>query len=222
MKRLNSRETILLYADYTVGKETVPTFFSHRSQVHFRVQTSTQNPGGISPSWGMLVSIIASVCLGAGCAGYQIGPQGLYAPHIRTVYVPVFESDSFRRHLGERLTEAVMKQIEMQTPYKVVGTPDADSTLLGRIVTDTKHLVVENRWDEPRQLDYRLQVEVRWVDHRGTLLGETKTTLPADETFLLTGSAILAAELGHSVAVSQQKAIERLARQIVGMMEAPW
>ena len=49
-----------------------------------------------------------------GCAGYQIGNQSLYPPEIHTVYVPMFQSNSFRRNLGERLTEAVVKEIESQ------------------------------------------------------------------------------------------------------------
>ena len=42
-------------------------------------------------------------------------------PDVSTVYVPMIESGSYRRDLGERLTEAVAKQIELKTPYKVVG-----------------------------------------------------------------------------------------------------
>ena len=68
----------------------------------------------------------------AGCATYQVGSESLYAPDIATVYVPMIESDSYRRDLGERLTEAVIKEIELKTPYKVVGTPDADSILAVR------------------------------------------------------------------------------------------
>jgi hypothetical protein len=45
-----------------------------------------------------------------GCAPYRMGVQSLYSCNIRTVYVPMFESDSFRRNLGERLTEAVQKE----------------------------------------------------------------------------------------------------------------
>ena len=64
-----------------------------------------------------------------GCAGYQLGSQSLYPPDIHTVYVPIIESDSFRRYLGERLTEAVCKEIDEKTPYKVVGDSSADSVL---------------------------------------------------------------------------------------------
>ena len=71
----------------------------------------------------------------SGCAGYQIGNQSLYPPDIHTVYVPMFESKSFRRDLGERLTEAVAKEIELKTPFKVVNDPNADSVLTGRLCT---------------------------------------------------------------------------------------
>ena len=64
-----------------------------------------------------------------GCASYHVGTQSLYAPDVATVYVPMIESGSYRRDLGERLTEAVVKEIELKTPYKVVGTPAADSIL---------------------------------------------------------------------------------------------
>ena len=73
-----------------------------------------------------------------GCAGYQIGNQSLYPLEIHTVYVPMFQSNSFRRNLGERLTEAVVKEIEKRTPYKVVSDPNADSVLTGRIVAETR------------------------------------------------------------------------------------
>ena len=73
-----------------------------------------------------------------GCAAYQIGNQSLYPLEIHTVSVPVFQSNSFRRNLGERLTEAVVKEIERRTPYKVVSDPGADSVLTGRIVTERK------------------------------------------------------------------------------------
>ncbi|HEY6562999.1 MAG TPA: hypothetical protein VIY86_00755, partial [Pirellulaceae bacterium] len=54
-----------------------------------------------------------------GCAGYYLGSPTLYRPDIATIQIPIFESDSYRRFLGERLTEAVVKQVELKTPYKV-------------------------------------------------------------------------------------------------------
>src|SRR4051812_8178434 len=68
-----------------------------------------------------------SIVMLVGCIGYHVGTNSLYAADVATVYVPMIESDSYRRDLGERLTEAIVKEIELKTPYKVVSTPDADS-----------------------------------------------------------------------------------------------
>ncbi len=171
----------------------------------------------------VLVTLCVFGMLGAGgCAGYQVGTESLYPAHIRTVYVPVFESDSLRRNLGERLTEAVIKEIEAKTPYKVVSTPSADSTLLGRITADTKRVLVENPQDEPRETEIGLRVQVRWIDHRGQVLGQWEPIPVPAEVVMVTGSSRLLPEMGQSVATAQQKAIDQIAQQIAGMMETPW
>ena len=92
----------------------------------------------------------------AGCAAYQVGSDSLYAPDVATVYVPMIESDSYRRDLGERLTEAVVKEIELKTPYKVVGTPDADSILSAQLLGDSRQLLAENSFDDPRLSEIEL------------------------------------------------------------------
>src|SRR5881397_1775573 len=76
---------------------------------------------------------ILQLLLCTGCIGYHAGTGSLYAPDVATVYVPMIESDSYRRDLGERLTEAVVKEIELKTPYKAVSTPNADSILSVRL-----------------------------------------------------------------------------------------
>src|SRR5947209_3093369 len=100
----------------------------------------------------------------AGCAGYHVGNASLFPPDIHTVFVPMFESDSFRRDLGEQLTEAVCKEIESRGPFKVVGTPNADSVLTGHIMSDTKHALIREPNNEARNIEMRLIVQVTWAD----------------------------------------------------------
>ena len=58
----------------------------------------------------VLFCLAASLCVVmlAGCIGYHAGTNSLYAADVATVYVPMIESDSYRRDLGERLTEAII------------------------------------------------------------------------------------------------------------------
>ena len=168
------------------------------------------------------LAAIAHIAVLAGCAGYQVGNSSLYDLNVRTVYVPMFESVSYRRNLGERLTEAVIKEIEAKTPYKVVGSPNADSILSGRIVGETKRVVAENAYDDPRKLEVNLQVEVSWIDRQGTTIRETACVELPPELSTIHGNMALVPEVGQSVASAHQLAIGKVAQRIVAMMEAPW
>lgn len=169
-----------------------------------------------------LIAALLGAAVAAGCAGYQIGNASLYPTHIRTVYVPVFSSESFRPHLGERLTEAVVKRIEEVTPYKVVGSPaGADSTLSGRIVGETKQVLIPGRTGDPRELQTSLVVVVSWVDHRGQTIRQSSVSVPP-QLVDVTGVGGLVPEVGQSVSTSHQQAIAKLADQVVALMEAPW
>lgn len=163
---------------------------------------------------GCLVALV-------GCAGYQVGNWSLYPADIKTVHVPMFQSASFRRNLAEWLTEAVVKEIELKTPYKVVGSPSADSILSGRLAGEGADLVVENRFDDPRAMEVDLVVEVRWMDRRSNQLSQGVVPLPP-ELVSVKGTGRLVPEVGHSVATAELEAIQDVAQRIVGMMEAPW
>lgn len=158
----------------------------------------------------------------AGCMGYQVGAGSLYAPDITTVYVPMIDSDSYRRDLGERLTEAVIKEIELKTPYKVVSTPDADSILSARLITDTRRTLIENAYDDPRLSETELRAEVNWLNRRRLPIVPMQAVPVPPQLVEISQTSTLVPESGQSVATSQQQAIERLAQQIVSTMEAPW
>lgn len=169
----------------------------------------------------------ALLLLGAsGCAGYRAGAASLYAPDVATVYVPMVESLSFRRDLGERLTEALVKEIELRTNYKVVGTPNADSILEVKLVSERRNAQAEDQFDNPRVFAGVLMAEATWLNRRRLPLGPPQA-LPVPA--VLTTGAIgvsqttpLIPESGQTVASQQQLAIARLAEQIVGTMEEPW
>jgi len=172
---------------------------------------------------GLLAVALGGLLAVPGCAGYRLGTRTLFRTDVRTVYVPMIESDSFRRNLGERLTEAVVKEIELQSPYKVIGNAEqADSQLRCRLVSDRKQLLVETKTDEPRALELSFAVQVDWVDRQGQSLIQ-RTEVPMPSSLLeVSQNADFVAEAGQSVVTAQQAAIENLARQIVGQLEAAW
>jgi hypothetical protein len=157
-----------------------------------------------------------------GCAGYRLGTRTLFRQDIRTVHVPIIRSESFRPEIGVRLTEAVQKEIEDRTPYKIVDASTADSTLVCRINFDTKRVLTETNTDEPRDLRLTLAAEVNWTDRIGNVLMENRFLPPGETAFYFSEHSDLVPEAGQSITTSQQHAIQRMADHIVDQMEARW
>jgi len=166
----------------------------------------------------MLLTLIAS----SGCAPYQFGTRSLYRPDIRTVHVPMVQSDSLRRNLGERLTEHICKQIELKTPYKLVAADAADSVLTARLISENKKVLAENGLDEARDVETDFFVQVRWVDRRGDLI-MSHADVPVQPLLVNVSQATnFVPEGGQSLVTAHEEALQRLADQIVGQLEMPW
>ena len=161
-----------------------------------------------------LIFVVAGFSF-AGCASYHLGNQYLYRSDIRTVHVMIFESDSDRRYLGQRLTEAVIKDIELNTPLVITDPQIADSFVRGRIIADNKRVVGENFYDEPRTLRVDWRVEVDWVDRAGVPLMQLQSVV-------ISRDAEFIPEAGQSMATAQQRIIEQAARDLISQMQSPW
>ena len=160
--------------------------------------------------------------LGYQVGTYQVGSRGLFGQDIRTIYVPIVEADPTRRHLAERLTEAIIKRIEERSPYKVIGRPTADSVLEVRIANKNQRVSLVDSFNDPRQMSGDLTVEVRWRDRRQQDIRQFETLAWGERGTQITASDTMVAEFGHSLLTSEQRQIDRIADQIVGMMELPW
>jgi hypothetical protein len=208
--------------------------------------------------------------------GYTTAPN--YDCSIHTVRVPIFDNRTFRRGLEFDLTEAVVRDIQLHTPYRVVGFDQpADTELQGRIIIGTKGILNVNQLGEVREAETAITVEVAWVDLRtGDLLsrpgrryGEQRAeplippTLPnvvpgtLQPTIITPPSAPLGPnmaaadssplppampnldaprpavirlrtvgtyvpEVNGSITTGFQQAVDKMAVQIVSMMEKPW
>ncbi len=170
-----------------------------------------------------LLCLSASVLLlSAGCAGYQLGSASLYNPNIRTIYIPIVRNETFRADLGTQLTDALIRTVELRTPYKVVANPSADSTLTCRLTSQTKRVIVEANTDEPRALENMVTVELTWTDRQGNLLMENRFVPAGELAFYFIQGADFVPEGGQSIATAQLRVMEALANQVVNQMEARW
>jgi hypothetical protein len=168
------------------------------------------------------LAVAAFVSLCCGCAAYQFGSATIFRPDVQTVHVPIVRNETFRDDLGIRLTEAIVKEIERRTPYKVTGNPNADSVLTCSVVNETKRVLTETRDDDPRALDAAISVRAAWTDRRGQLLMQNSIIPIQDGVISFGQDARLVPEGGQSIATATQAGIENLAERIVSQMEMRW
>lgn len=173
-------------------------------------------------AWAIACMGLMLFSLTSGCAVYKFGSPSMFPTGIRTVYVPVIRNDTFRLDLGPRLTEAVVREIESRTPYKVTGDPNADSTLACVLTNETKRVLTETTSDDPRALEAALSLQASWISRNGEVLMQN-TLLPDGDTLLaFAQDSRFVPEAGQSIDTATQQAIEQLAARIVAQMEARW
>lgn len=185
----------------------------------------------------------------AGCAGdghfsilgYTTRPN--YDANIRTVYIPIFKNTTWQRGVEFDLHRAVVREIEQKTPYKVISDRDrADTELTGEITAYGKGLVNRNQLNEVREAEWGMTTEITWTDLRtGEVLSQPKggprtpapppldpnnppppDARPKVRPVKISSVARMIPELGESQASAQQTLVNRLAVQVVSMMESPW
>ncbi len=172
--------------------------------------------------------------------GYTTRPN--YRTDICSIRVPIFKSqiyfDETRQGLEMDLTRAVVRQIQLKTPWKVKD--DADTELTGTIISLTKNVLNRNQRNLPRETETDLAVQIKWVDLR---TGENLTRPargpgslpppplpealpgsppPATDTVAVFSLGQIIPEIGQSNATAYKQNVDRLAVQIVSMMEQPW
>jgi hypothetical protein len=140
-----------------------------------------------------------------------------YDASVRTVGVPIFSNETFARGTEITLTDAVIKQIQQQTPWRVVS-PDRADTVIEGVITNAELGVLSNspRSGLTEEQTYRLTIRFAWRDNR---TGETRV---AREQFSAVGVFAPARPVGERIEVGQRDAIDELARDIVATMRSSW
>jgi len=141
--------------------------------------------------------------------------NSLYREDIQTVAIPIFTTKDYRRGIEFRLTEAVIKELELHAPYKVVPKERADTILEGQ-VTSVKVGTLSRDFfsNQPREQQLVISIDLTWKDLRtGKILLQRRN---------LQQEGVFHPPLGEGEFVGAQQAIERFALVIVQEMQADW
>ena len=160
-------------------------------------------------------ALLLLACLALGGCGYGTG--GLYPDDVQTVAVPVFANATAYSEFEFLLTEALKKQIEAKTPYKVTGSAAADTILSGRIVrVDQRLLGRQVRAGLPQELEVSVTLDFEW---KNQLTGQS---IRQRRGFTRVGRYVVAAPVAEPLAAGLAQAADRVAEAIVAAMSLDW
>jgi hypothetical protein len=170
--------------------------------------------------------IIPVILLGVAAAGCNVDPtQGYtttsqFRTDVQTIAVPIFRRGvrEYRRDIEIRLTEAIVKHIEAETPYKVVDKARADTLLTGTLQqARIQPLSFDPRTGTAREIQVRLIVDFTWQDLRGP-----GKVLVERKNFRVAADYIPPCPFGEDFFLGSEDAINKLARRIVEQLAQPW
>ena len=163
---------------------------------------------------GVLFVCIGLCCGCGGLTGYS--DEALFPEDVDSVYVEMFDSQSLRRGTEYKLSDALSKRIEAETPYKVISNRDrADTVMSGRLEgIGSSALSTERQVGRVLESEVRLTAVVSWKNLKtGQLLIDNKS---------VTASASYSTWQNQTLDYAAALAANKLAQRIVELMEKEW
>jgi hypothetical protein len=147
----------------------------------------------------------------SGC-GYTT--KSLISRKINSIYIPIFENDTFRRGLEFDLTSALKDEIMSNTKLRILQKDSADTILTGRIIKVTEGMLSSNVEDNIVESRVTISVYIKLVDRR------TGRTLVEEEN--LKQSAEFIVKRGENIKTASQESLVLLAKEIIFHLEEKW
>jgi len=141
----------------------------------------------------------------------------LFAEDVDSVAVPIFENRTFYREVEFKLTEALVKEIEQRTPYKVTDSGSADTILSGTVLSVDKKLLSRD-FDAGVSQEVQVTVTVRfeWKDLRSGEIRRKRARIRG------TGEHIPTRGVGEPFEVARHEAVDDLASRVVSALRSDW
>jgi hypothetical protein len=171
--------------------------------------------GPVASVLGIGLGLVLLSGLGGCASSYSFGEA--YDGSIKTVGVRMFDNQTFDVGAEAKLTEAVSKQIQRRTPWKIVAPERADAVLSGVITGwELDAISVDSTTGLAEEQGLRLEASFEWRD------GRTGERLVARDRFSSVGTFVPAQGVGERIEVGRRDAVEELARGIVETLRSDW
>lgn len=168
----------------------------------------------------LMLSLVAahlSLCRCAADPTVGYSTTTTFPQKYQTVAVQIFVNETFERGIEYELTDAIIKQIESRTPYKVVPQARADTILTGSIRGIERDQLSKSRLTGlAEEMIYKLSIDFQWRNLR------TNEAIIDRRAFAGHGLFVPSNPTGEPIALGQYAAVQQLAQDVVTEMRAEW
>ncbi len=167
----------------------------------------------MTKTYGPAGALAALILMGLTGCGYST--RRPFRTDIQSVHVEMLHSKEFRRELEFRLTEAIVKRIEMDTPYRIAPRRTADALMTGEILSvDNRTFGDDFDTNLPREIGSTIVVRFRLQDMRtGEILAQRRR---------LVFQTSYIPPVGESFDQGMTRGLEGLAEKMVESIETDW
>lgn len=135
----------------------------------------------------------------------------------QTVAVPIFENRTYERDISRTLTDAVVKEIQQSTPYRVTSQAKADTVLRGSIRQVTlRELSKSVSTGLSEEMVMQVTVDFEWIDMR------TGKPIVSRQGFTGSGLFIASRPQAEPIDLGGFNVVRQLASDIVASMQDEW
>ncbi|HMN95745.1 MAG TPA: LPS assembly lipoprotein LptE [Phycisphaerales bacterium] len=168
----------------------------------------------------VLIGGLACALIPAGCAsdptqGYSL--RSTFGDDIESIALPIFVNNTFVRNVQFELADALVKEVQGRTPWRVDSSARANTILLGTITDVQIRRIAKSRSTGLAEQDtLTITVDFEWRDQR------TGTPIVKRQGFSASGLFVPTITGKEYIELGEWAAIQQLATDIVGAMRTNW
>ena len=159
----------------------------------------------------LFIGFMLMLFLVYGC-GYS--NKSLVVRNVESIYIPIFENDTFRRGLEFGITKAVKDEIMSKTNLRIVDKDSADTHLTGTLKDVVESVLTRDIRDSIVESRVILIVDIKLVDRRTGRVLVDKRHIRQEAEFIV--------KRGETVDSAYDEGFVNLAEVIVNSLEEKW
>jgi hypothetical protein len=166
------------------------------------------------PLFSVLLLILTN-CASDPTLGYS--SSSLYSPKYQSVAVPIFQNNTMVRDMEFMLTDAIIKEIESRTPYRILAEQYADTLITGTIQSVGLQTISQSRTTGlDNEVMITVVIDFEWLNLRsgGRLVGR--------QNFSSSALFIPSQPSSEPIEIGQFAVVQQLSSDIVDQMQSSW